>query len=244
VLEAVLFDLDGTLYRQEPLRRAMLWRLVRAHVRRPFGGYRTARILGAYRRAQEHLRDAAMRSDDLAAAQLEWVCQRTGTSPATVADCVSRWMEQEPLKIIARYTQPGLIDFLSSCKQRGLRLGLLSDYPAEAKLRALKLESAFDVVLSAQSPSVGAFKPDPRGLLALAKQLEVHPANSVYIGDRAEVDAAAAKAAGMSCFILTSRAERGHGSWTAVRSYAELSVAISMYLAEPVGAAQPSLDLR
>ena len=58
--KAVIFDLDGTLYRPETLRRAMLLRLLHAHAVRPLRGLRTARVLRAYRNAQEHLRNAAI----------------------------------------------------------------------------------------------------------------------------------------------------------------------------------------
>ena len=39
-IRAVLLDLDGTLYRQSPVRRAMLARLARAHWRQPSSGVR------------------------------------------------------------------------------------------------------------------------------------------------------------------------------------------------------------
>ena len=45
---------------------------------------------------------------------------------------------------MARAIQPGLTEFLRACKVRGLRLGVLSDYPAEAKLRALGVAELFD----------------------------------------------------------------------------------------------------
>ena len=47
VVKAVIFDVDGTLYRQRPLRRAMAVRLVAGHLLHPIRGMRTARILAA-----------------------------------------------------------------------------------------------------------------------------------------------------------------------------------------------------
>ena len=44
---AVVFDVDGTLYRLRALRRAMALRLVRAHLHRPLAGVTTMRILSA-----------------------------------------------------------------------------------------------------------------------------------------------------------------------------------------------------
>ena len=48
-LAAVIFDVDGTLYDQPPLRRAMAIRLMRCVAREPFTGSRTIRVLRAYR---------------------------------------------------------------------------------------------------------------------------------------------------------------------------------------------------
>jgi HAD superfamily hydrolase (TIGR01549 family) len=200
-LRAVLFDVDGTLYRQAPLRRAMLLKFLRAHALRPLAGWRTARVLDAYRRALEHLRDSP-EVLELGDAQLQLTCQWTRLDPQTVAECVGQWIEREPLGLVRRYLRPGLHDFIDACVENGLRLGLLSDYPAEPKLHALGLEGVFDAVLSAQSPEIGVFKPNPRGLLALARRLEVDASECVYIGDRPEIDGRAAWAAGMRCLIV------------------------------------------
>jgi HAD superfamily hydrolase (TIGR01509 family) len=225
-LRAIIFDLDGTLYRQDPVRKEMLWRLVRGHALRPLSGLRTMRVLSAYRRAQEVLRTSALSappSADLAAAQIQLTCERTGATRHFVEGCVARWMEQEPLAIVTRNIQPGLLTFVRACKARGLRLGVLSDYPAHAKLQALGLDGFFDVVLAAQSPEVGVFKPHPRGLLVVAEQLRVSPSECAFVGDRAAVDGRAAAAAGMACFILTRSNElRGSRSWTNVSGFVEL----------------------
>jgi HAD superfamily hydrolase (TIGR01509 family) len=246
--KAVIFDLDGTLYRQDALRRAMLLRLARAHALHPITGLRTARVIAAYRRAQEHLREpqawAAQLVDDedspsLAHAQLRLTCQWTGADPAFVTRCVARWMDQDPLTILAQYRRPGLLEFVQACRQRGLRLGVLSDYPAEAKLAALGLDGMFDVVLAAQSAEVGAFKPNPRGLLAVAARLRVQPDRCVYIGDRVEVDAAAARAAGMSCLIVACKVEEVSEHWAGVAGFEDLQPALNAS-----DSAQPLLDQR
>ena len=60
-IRAVLFDVDGTLYRQGPVRRAMVARLAGAYWRRPGEGAAWHALLGAYRRAQEDLRGSRVR---------------------------------------------------------------------------------------------------------------------------------------------------------------------------------------
>ena len=218
-LTTIVFDVDGTLYRQAPLRRAMLLRLLAAHAVDPVKGWRTMTALQAYRRAQEHLRG---HNGDMAAAQMKLACERAGVDETFLAGCVERWMEQAPLALLARYIQPGLIDFLDACRARGLRLGVLSDYPAEAKLQALGIAGYFDVTLCAQSAEIGAFKPDPRGLRVALERLGSAPEESLYVGDRAEVDATAAAAAGIPCAIITRPRGQAQGTHIEVDGYAPL----------------------
>src|SRR5262245_14144973 len=105
-VKAIVFDMDGTLYRQGPLRRAMALRLVFAHLVRPVHGYRTFRVLSAYRKAQEHMRDGTI-SENLAEAQIRLASERTQVEPSFVLECVTRWMEQEPLALLPSCAWPG-----------------------------------------------------------------------------------------------------------------------------------------
>ena len=222
-VKAIVFDVDGTLYSQPPLRRAMALRLARAHALRPIRGWRTMKILSAYRRAQEHMRDAAS-SGDLGAAQIDAAATRTGATADQVASCVARWMDQEPLEVIGRYVRPGMADLLDRLRARGVLLAVLSDYPATAKLHAMGLGAKFDAVLCAQHSEIGAFKPDPRGILVALDRLGVRPADALYIGDRVEVDAVAAQAAGVACVILTeARIRQESGASTLLMSLSDLS---------------------
>jgi HAD superfamily hydrolase (TIGR01549 family) len=227
-LRAVIFDVDGTLYRQRTLRYAMARRLVRAHLYRPLTGMATMRILSAYRRGQEALRGQPLTAD-VADAQLRFASRETGAGLAAVQATVTRWMEEAPLDLLARHAQPGMQAFVHDLRARGLKLGVLSDYPAEAKLAALGVGGMFHSVLCAQSPEVGVFKPDPRGILVSIDRLGVAADEALYVGDRAEVDAVAARAAGVVCAILTSRKPAQDAGFLAVQSFAELGRLVSRH---------------
>ena len=221
-LKAIVFDVDGTLYRQKPLRRAILARLMALCAAHPLRGWQTIRVLHAYRRAQESLRVAPV-AGDVAAAQISLACERTNVDRESLVQCVAQWMEQEPLPFLPRYVQPGALEFLRECRARGLRTGALSDYPADAKLQALGLASLFDVVLCAQAPDINVFKPNPRGLLVTLERLGAVADETLYVGDRVDVDAPTAEAAGVRCAILTRRT-RGKipGFHIEVASYSRL----------------------
>ena len=219
-LKVVVFDVDGTLYRQRPLRRAMLARLLRSYLLRPVRGWRALRTLSAYRHAQESLRGGAC--GDMAAAQIGFVCDRTGIDRDDVVQCVEQWMERAPLPILRQFRHEGLIEFLHACRARGLRLAVLSDYPASDKLAALEVAGLFDLVLCAQTPEIGAFKPSPRGLEVALERLGVAADECLYVGDRVDVDAAAASAAGIAAVIVSSApAPKSAGHYT-VTGYPQL----------------------
>ena len=135
-------------------------------------------------------------------------------------------MESEPLGLLARYRREGLVEFLRLARGRGLRLGVFSDYPAGPKLTALGVSALFDVAVSAQDPEVCRFKPHPRGLAVTARRLDVEPVQTVYIGDRPETDAVAARAAGMACVILAGSTPRRDEGWATVAGYPALSEAL------------------
>src|SRR5262245_16824787 len=58
-IAAVLFDLDGTLYRQGPIRALMALELATLALRSPLRAPVTWRVLSEFRRAQETLRGQA-----------------------------------------------------------------------------------------------------------------------------------------------------------------------------------------
>jgi beta-phosphoglucomutase-like phosphatase (HAD superfamily) len=219
-LKAVILDVDGTLYRQGPLRRQMLLRLLKAHAVRPVAGFRTFRALQAYRHAQEHLREAL--SEDGAARQLQLASERARLPVAVVAQSVERWMEQEPLALLRGCLQPAVEAFLHACRDAGVTLAALSDYPPDAKLEAMGLKSLFSATFCAQTRDIGVFKPHPKGILVALERLGVSPDHAIYVGDRADVDGAAAHAAGIACAILTDQPGSATDRHVSVASFGEL----------------------
>lgn len=207
-IRGVIFDIDGTLYRQSPVRRRMALRLAARYWRAPFAGATTMRVLAAYRRAQEALRSQPP-VGDIAAAQFGLAAERTGVPAERVAALVEEWMDTRPLDLVAANARPGLVTTLDALRDRGLRLGVVSDYPADAKLRALGIADRFDTVISPDDPRVQAFKPAPRGIAAALEDLGLASSEALYVGDRLDVDAPAAIAAGVAWALIGSEPHAG-----------------------------------
>ena len=199
-LRAVVFDVDGTLYRLRELKRAVQLHMVRGNWQRPLESWRVHRAVTAYRHALEALRVAPPTEADLSESHLEYASEAAKLSKEFVRRCADRWMTEEPLAFLPRYRYAGVPEVLKQMSEAGLRLGIFSDLPPALKLRALGIEDFFDSVLSAQDTDVQRFKPDPQGLLVVLKRLGVPPNRALYVGDRFEIDGVAAERAGMAFF--------------------------------------------
>jgi len=222
--KAILFDFDGTLYAQSALRRVMLLRLIQAHGFDFREGWKTSRILMAYRKAQERLRHAA----GVPADQIGLTMELAHCSEQDARCKIERWMETEPLSFLRRHMRRGLKELLAAAAGQDVALGVVSDYPADAKLAAMGLSEYFRVVVSAQDPEVQRFKPHPRGLEVALARLNVAGGPALYVGDRVEVDAEAARRAGLQSVIIDGRGSRSTGDWIAIRDYRELKTALQL----------------
>ena len=200
-IRAVLFDVDGTLYRQRPLRLRMAVELGTLAFTHPFRAPTIWRALAEYRKAQETLRTQHDGAD--AGRQIAVAAERAGLTATDVAAIVDEWMIERPLKYLPGCRAHGLVELLEFLRAKRVRLGIFSDYPAAKKLEALGIRHHFSLVVCGGDPEVGAFKPSPRGFLAASAQWQLDPSEILYVGDRPDADAAGAAAANMPAAILT-----------------------------------------
>jgi phosphoglycolate phosphatase-like HAD superfamily hydrolase len=221
---AIILDVDGTMYDQTRVRRTMLVRILKANAFDPGSLLRTVRIVRAYRGAQEELRSAEQASHDLAEEQCRRAADRLGIDVGIVRDTVDRWMERAPLDVVGESIRAGLREFLKRARARGIRLGVVSDYPAAAKLEAMGVAHLFDTVVTAQDRDVQSFKPAPRGIAVALERLAVSSDAALYVGDRGDIDAEAAKRARVDCVLIGGGIRRGAArGCLAVGDFEELS---------------------
>ena len=200
-IRAVLFDLDGTMYRQKPMRALMAMELITLAITHPLRAPVSWRVLSEFRKAQETLRGQET-PRGAAIEQLELTARRTGLSRDQVDTIVAEWMRERPLKHLPRCRAAGLLPLIDFLARRGIKIGVFSDYPPELKLQALGVGGRFSVVLCSSDPAVGMFKPHPRGFLVASARWKVDPSEVLVVGDRPDADAAGAAAAGMPCVIV------------------------------------------
>jgi putative hydrolase of the HAD superfamily len=200
---AVAFDLDGTLY---PNYRFYV-RLI------PFL-LKEQRYLRAFGKARNMLR------------------AEEGAPPAGEASFYERQarymakiLDQDPEILMARTEKiiyrgweplfkkvklfPAVIETLSALKLAGVKLGLLSDFPPEIKLKTLGLSGYWDTVLC--SETLGALKPDPLPFRELARVMGFPPEEILYVGNSFAYDVLGARKVGMKTAWVSSRRKCRNG---------------------------------
>ena len=207
MIRAVLFDVDGTLYHQPPLRLLMAGELgtVPWFRHAPLRVPRLWRMLSSFRRVREDLRALGQADEPLARLQFERAAIAADVPVPEIESAVAEWIYRRPLKYLPRVVRAGMREVLEEISARGVRVGAFSDYPVEEKLDAMGLRKAMTVTLDATAPFINAFKPHPRGLILACERWNLSPAEVLYVGDRADVDAESASRAGMPCAIISRR---------------------------------------
>ena len=198
-IRLLIFDVDGTLYDQQRLRRRMALALVFHYIVRP-RKLPELYILRTFRKERERNRD--MKVDNLEEAQYEWCRIKTGASRDRIMALVSFWMHEFPLKYLPGCVFPGVQELFSGAGKLQVPVAVLSDYPSDQKLQSMGLKA--DLVVSATQPEVNSLKPDPKGLLYIADNFNLRTQDCLYIEDRPDLDLEAARSAGMN-FLLADR---------------------------------------
>lgn len=194
----VVFDVDGTLYGQHALRMIMARDLFLHALE--FRSLTVLKVVGSYRRLRERL--AHNEQPYFESRIVAEVAVETGRTENQVRMIIAEWIESRPLYYLRRYRFSGLVDIFDGLRRHGKIVGILSDYPAHAKLHALDLVA--DIVVSPAEEDGGLLKPHPLGLQRLMEQSGVEPTRTLMIGDRVDRDGLAATRAGVRWLLRSS----------------------------------------
>ena len=206
VIRAVVFDVDGTLYRQKPLRYLMVARILATLAVRPRRTRRDIHIIKHYRDAQEYLRERPDTMADKPDRQFRRAAETAGVSLEEMRERAALWLDTAPLPFLKPCARRDVLARIHQWHGWGVPMGVYSDYLAEEKLERLGLGFLAPYAVASPDPDVCALKPAPRGFLAAARRLGFDPGEVAYVGDRPEVDARGARAAGMPVALVGPRA--------------------------------------
>lgn len=198
-IDGVIFDVDGTLFDHLALRRPMMLKLL-FQVLSLRMSPRDVLTLQMFRRERDRLAHAE--ADGVGLKQFEQVAAKARRPVSAVQAIAMRWLCEEPLPLVARHGFADVNRFIAALRQRGVRVGVFSDYPTDGKLKVLDIE--VEVACDAAQPEIGRLKPHPAGFLHVARRLDVQPARCLIIGDRDDRDGEAARRGGFQLLLKTS----------------------------------------
>lgn len=117
------------------------------------------------------------------------------------------------------------IPFLKEMKERGVRLGLLTNWglDARATLDDVGITEYFESIVV--SSEIGAEKPDPKGFLESLRQLDINPDEAIYVGDNFYDDVVGANGVGMKAALINRSpfdTEYDAGNYIVIHSLQEL----------------------
>jgi FMN phosphatase YigB (HAD superfamily) len=196
-IRLVAFDVDGTLYRQGPLRLRMGCDMVLHTVAKC--DLNVISIVSAYRRIRERL--AAEEVADFDCVLIAETAKATSRSPERVHAIVSEWIETRPLRYLRSCLFSGVPQLFAGLQRAGKKIGIFSDYPATEKLAAMGLTVHHVIAAS----DVGLLKPHAKGLQSLMAAAKASPRETLFIGDRADRDGVAGQRAGVRVLIRSSK---------------------------------------
>ena len=195
--KAVIFDVDGTLYYQKPLRLIMATRLLLHYAVRPWR-WVDLKILKTFR----ILREKGEYGDgDLKVLQYTSVADKLSVEIERVRSVVEKWMEIYPLSYLC-CCKDNAAAWVVTLKKAEVLTVAYSDYPVKEKIKALGIQSHYHS--RATDIAINCLKPDPKGLTVILAALSLWPRNCLMVGDRDEKDGECARRVGMNYQILPS----------------------------------------
>lgn len=200
-LKAVFFDIDGTLYPNW----SMYYHMIFSMIFEPLLSIRFSKARKAIRKLDESQQPSDFKT--FRQKQAEIVCSYykhhvdvSQMERRIEKSLYKNW--ESSFRGVSLYN--GVKPLLEFLKEKGLKVGLLSDFPIQNKLRYLGIPSSLiDYQICAED--LGALKPHIRPFKAISEISECDPNEILYVGNSYSKDIVGAKNAGMITAHLTKK---------------------------------------
>ena len=191
--KAWIFDFDGTLFNNLPVRIFMAIWLIIYYLPRPLK-WKELFILRDYRRLREKL--FAAEAENCHELQLKNLSERYKVSTQEIWNIINLWTIEKPKFLIKKFQRKKLIAAIKKFQAEGKIIVIYSDNPVAEKVKALDFVPNF--YFWSDDDLIKCMKPNPQGLNNIVKFLKLDREEILYIGDRDDRDGACAKNAGVN----------------------------------------------
>lgn len=192
-IKAVVFDIDGTLYPN--------YQMYLCSIPAALGHPRLVYHFGKVR--------AEIRKQDYQGSfrdfQAELLGRHLKVSKEKAGQAVEDHLYQSWAKSFKKVkTFPYVKTMLDCFKQKGIKMGVLSDFPVFPKIGYLGLDGYWDSAFT--SEDTGYLKPHKAPFERLIHELQVEPDEILYVGNSYRYDVLGARAVGMKTAHITKKA--------------------------------------
>lgn len=195
-MKGIIFDLDGTLYMQKPVR---LWMFVGLAKYYCLHFWKWRELYGIY--IFRSIREKDAYKDFSVEQQIEYTSKRVKMNQFDLYEKIQYWMFRYPLFLIDRFKNVDLLQYLRSEQNKGKKIIIYSDYPVEDKLNCLKIEP--DAIFYPGINGINSLKPSATAMQNILNRIEMKPEELLFIGDRKDKDGESARLAGIP-FVLVN----------------------------------------
>lgn len=196
-LQAIIFDVDGTLYSLKKMHLFIVLDLFLFFAFRPWRWHELA-LLYFFRKNREAL--AQNSSRNVSIVQYEFCVWGKKVDSKYTERVVKKWFYDRPLRYLRICAYADVARWIRALSKRGIKIAYFSDYPPSEKVKTL--EFPCDYYIASSDVAVDALKPNPRGLFELASRMNIPIEHCLFVGDTPEKDGVAAKRAGMKFLLL------------------------------------------
>jgi haloacid dehalogenase superfamily, subfamily IA, variant 1 with third motif having Dx(3-4)D or Dx(3-4)E len=176
--QAIIVDMDGTLYYQKPVRLAIFKEMLLRFWRLP-----DFLLVKKYRQLYEQGYDEK---------------ERLSRLPERASQVIREWLVERPLPFVCKYKDTELIDLLVGIAIQEIPVIVYSDYPVKEKLSAM----GFSPQLCYTADELGKMKPEASKLIDILLMQGINPKKCLVIGDRYEKDGKLAENMGADYLLL------------------------------------------
>lgn len=209
-LKAIIFDLDGTLYRMAWYFRPLFFLYL----------FPNGNRLPHYMALREAYSGYEMHDG---VSLISALARELASKEKMTVHHTQQWIESDFYRAFVRTlpslrnSRPGLTQTLSKLRSLGFRLAVVSDFNyIPQRLRALDIdESLFDHCISTEA--LGALKPHVRPFVELLDKWHIPPRQVLIVGDRDDTDGAAARKLGADFWLITDRAKGPGLKWPQIK---------------------------
>lgn len=202
MIQAVIFDFDGTLYDFAHLPRNLI----------------LARPLDLFLMKAERVARREFKGRDLGAADVllseftRRMSELSGKPSGQIREWYTRRYLQTMIRVLAKKyrARSGTAELFAQLHEKGIKIAVFSDYPCvRERMEAVGLGSEVQALCGAicSAQEKGALKPAPRPFLEIAAELGAEPRHCLVVGDRADTDGEGAHLSGMQFTQIASGAK-------------------------------------